>query len=126
MKNKVCVGFLSYNRSLVEVLLMLTSKKVCIVVVTLIISLFCFVSLTYAQGTNGYINADDVNMYSQPSADSKVIHVFHKGDRISYVASKDNNTLDADSWIEVSLLRSNDHGYVLAKNISDGSPQSRF
>jgi uncharacterized protein YgiM (DUF1202 family) len=95
-----------------------------ILVVFLLFTLFCSTSVVCAQTVTGYINKDDINMNAQPSADSKVIHVFKKGDRIVYDTTTD--VKDPNSWIEVSITRSKEHGYVLAKYVTDGAPQSQF
>jgi hypothetical protein len=60
----------------------------------------------------------------QPSADAKVIHEFKKRDRVTYASSKDPH--EAYAWVEVSIPRTNEHGYVLAKYIADGTRDSRF
>jgi uncharacterized protein YraI len=95
-----------------------------VLVVFLAFTLLSIMSIVYAQGTMGYINAEGISLRAQPSTDSKVIRELKKGDRIESAGSKDPH--EADSWVEVSISRTNEHGYVLAQYITTGPIASNF
>lgn len=102
----------------------MNKSKRTVLVVLLIFTLLSVMSIVYAQDTMGYINAESISLRAQPSTDSKVIRELKKGDRIESAESKDPH--EADSWVEVRITRTNEHGYVLAKYITDGTIPSRF
>lgn len=95
-----------------------------ILVVFLVFTLLSVMSTVYAQDTASYINAEGISLRAQPSADSKVIRDLKKGDRIVVTEPKDPH--EDNSWVEVKIPRTNEHGYVLSKYITSGSTSSNF
>jgi uncharacterized protein YgiM (DUF1202 family) len=91
-------------------------KKTALILSLTMVTIILMQVSVLAMGLRGYINADQVNLRSAPSASSEVKCVLDQGEKVGYY----DRIRDAEGnvWTQAYVSRINMSGYVLAKFVS--------